>query len=83
MRTLILYGRDGCHLCDEARELAADLVAGATDVELVEVDIESDRALFLRYLERIPVLELDGEVVSELVPDPRALRHSLLNSSGL
>jgi hypothetical protein len=36
---------------------------------LQEVDIEGDDALFAKYLERIPVIEVDGEIVSELELD--------------
>jgi glutaredoxin len=81
VRTLVFYGRPDCHLCDEVRALVKPLAAEADDLELVEVDIESDDALFRRYLERIPVLELDGRVISELVPDPSALRVTLLHTS--
>ena len=45
--------------------------------ELLEVDIESDELLLRRHLERIPVVEVDGEVVSELVLDEAALRARL------
>ena len=42
--------------------------------ELREVDIESDELLLRRMLERIPVVELDGKLVSELVLDEAGLR---------
>jgi hypothetical protein len=45
--------------------------------ELLEVDIESDDLLLRRHLERIPVVEVDGEVVSELLLDEAALRARL------
>jgi glutaredoxin len=62
MPEVTLYGRPDCHLCDEARTalLAID------GVELREVDIESDDRLFAAMLERIPVVEIEGRVVSEL-----------------
>jgi len=50
--------------------------AGAA-FELDEVDIESDRELHARFLERIPVVELDGEIVSELWLDADGLRARL------
>jgi glutaredoxin len=71
---LVLYGRPDCHLCDEARAGLESLRAEGLSLELEEVDIESDDALLRRYLERIPVVELDGEVVSELWLDVDALR---------
>jgi hypothetical protein len=81
VRRLVLYGRPECHLCDEARGLVVPLVAEAGDIRLDEVDIESDDRLFARLLERIPVLELDGAVISELAPDASALRATLLHTS--
>jgi glutaredoxin len=74
---LTLYGRDGCHLCDEARAMIDALAAELEGIELHEVDIDGDDRLLAAYLERIPVIELDGREVSELVPDPLALRAAL------
>ena len=76
MRTVTLYGRDGCHLCDDARA-ALERVRAAHPFRLEEVDIEADEALHARYLERIPVFELDGQVVSELHLDLARLRARL------
>jgi glutaredoxin len=72
-----LYGRPDCHLCDEAREELARLRAAGVDFELEEIDIDSDDQLQRRFLERIPVVELDGEIVSELHLDGGALRARL------
>jgi hypothetical protein len=47
--------------------------------ELAEVDIDSDDALLRRYLERIPVIAIDGEEAFELVVDEVALRERLLS----
>lgn len=74
---LILYSRPGCHLCDEALEELVALHGEGYHFELREVDIESDDALLRRMLERIPVLELDGEVVSELTLDQTFVRARL------
>ena len=45
--------------------------------ELHEVDIESEELLLRRMLEKIPVVEIDGEVVSELLLDEAAVRARL------
>jgi glutaredoxin len=74
---VILYSRAGCHLCVKALEAIADLHAEGYCFSLREVDIESDDLLLRRLLERIPVVELDGAVVSELVFDADALRARL------
>ena len=72
--------RPDCHLCDEARGRARGARASGCGFELREVDIESDDELLRAYLERIPVIEVEGEVVCELVLDRRAVaaRGSLL-----
>jgi glutaredoxin len=61
-----LYTRPGCHLCDEARQAILGLRGELPPFELREVNIEQDEDLLARYLERIPVVAVDGEVVSEL-----------------
>jgi glutaredoxin len=74
--TVVLYGRDGCCLCDDAREL---LLRARThyEFELEERNIESDPALHRAYLERIPVIAIDGEEVLELVSGEGELHRAL------
>jgi glutaredoxin len=72
-----LYSRPDCHLCDEARDQLLALRDGGLAFELEEVDIDRDEALLRRYLERIPVVEVEGEQVSELGLDPDGLRAKL------
>jgi glutaredoxin len=59
-----LYGKPGCHLCDEAREVV-ERVRADHPFELREVDVSLDPQLYREYGERIPVLELDGEELFE------------------
>ena len=72
MKTVTLYTRPGCHLCDDAR---AKLLAlrQRTSFTLEEIDIEQDDALHRAYLERIPVIHLDGEHVSDYFVDEQTL----------
>jgi glutaredoxin len=74
--TLTLYGRPGCHLCDEAR---TQLLALAPELgfTLAERDIEADDDLLRRYLERIPVVALEGEELFDFFVDERVLRDRL------
>ena len=67
--SLVLYGRPGCHLCDDARA-----VLRRVGHPFEEVDIESDDALLRRYLERIPVVALDGEELYDFFVDEADLR---------
>jgi glutaredoxin len=76
-RNVVLYGRPDCHLCDEARAGLERLRADGLDFEIDEVNIEADDALHARFLERIPVVELGGEIVSELFLDADGLRQRL------
>jgi redox-sensing transcriptional repressor len=73
---LVLYGREGCCLCDEAREVL-ERVRAEHPFELLERDIEDDEALLRAYLERIPVVTLDGEELFELSVDEAVLRARL------
>lgn len=67
--TIAIYGRPGCHLCDEAEQRVREL---APEAPLVIVNIEADDALHREYLERIPVIFVDGEQLAELVQYRRA-----------
>ena len=68
MRRLVLYSRPGCHLCDDARAVLARI-----GEPFAEIDIESDAALHAAYLERIPVVTVDGEELFEFFVDAAEL----------
>jgi glutaredoxin len=74
--TLTLYGRPGCHLCDDALAVL-ERVRAEAPFELRQVNIEDDDALLRAYLERIPVVSLDGEEVSDFHVDEADLRARL------
>ena len=57
---LDLYGRPGCHLCDDARAQQVPL-ASELGFEIREHNIELDDELHRLYLERIPVGVLDAQ----------------------
>jgi len=79
MPELTLLTRPGCHLCDDARDVVAgvlaDLPAGA--VTLTERSIVDDPELLARYAEDIPVVLVDGEVHAFWRVDPDRLRAAL------
>ena len=76
MRSVVLYSRPGCGLCDEAREV---LLAERerTRFELEEVDISGNDALELEYGIRIPVVLVDGDEAFEIRVEPRQLARLL------
>jgi glutaredoxin len=77
MADVLVYSRPDCHLCEEAIAALLALHAEGYRFELHEVDIESDDLLLRRHLERIPVVEVEGIVASELVFDEGAVRARL------
>jgi glutaredoxin len=76
MTTVVLYGREGCCLCDDAREVL-ERVRRSRPFELEERDIESDDAMLRTYLERIPVVAIDGQEVFDLFVDEHELERRL------
>lgn len=56
---LTLLTREGCHLCDDAKEAMAR-VAATAGVGWREVDVATDIELEREYGDRLPVILLDG-----------------------
>jgi glutaredoxin len=76
MPTVTIYGKPGCHLCEDALDALLD-VRATHPFEIVEVNIARDPALIERYGEQIPVVLLDGELMFEYEVDPALLRQRL------
>jgi glutaredoxin len=77
MADVVVYSRPGCHLCEEVLAKIVALHEEGYRFNLREVDIESHELLLRRYLEKIPVVEVDGIVASELLLDEAGLRARL------
>ena len=80
---LILYGRPGCHLCDDARVLVASVLdararAGLAAPTLIERDIETDPAWQRAFFETIPVVEL-GDRRIELATSATRIQRLLID----
>ena len=56
---VVLLGRAGCHLCDEARAVV-ERVAAELGVTWREESVDDDPELLRRYAEQIPVTFVDG-----------------------
>jgi glutaredoxin len=67
---LTLITRQGCHLCEEASNDLARLLARFTELypdkpySVEVVDVDADPVLLDKYSEEVPVLLLNGEQVS-------------------
>jgi hypothetical protein len=78
---LVLYGKPGCHLCDDAhvaldQVLAERAAAGLPNPPVRAVDILGDPSLTERYRDWIPVLAL-GDRELRLVTQPARMRRLL------
>ena len=78
--TIVLYTREPCSLCDEARAILATLAAEHGYV-VWEEDVDKDAALAARYGERVPVARLGDEELFELKADVARLRAWLSRSA--
>ena len=77
MPTLTLYGKPGCHLCDDARAAVERVTAASRAWRSSRSTSRSTRSCTARYGERIPVLELDGETLFEFFVDAGVLERRL------
>lgn len=73
---ITLYGREGCHLCDDAR-IVIERVCADLGETYVEVDIDSDDDLADRFGEEIPVTFVDGRQHDFWRVDENRLRAAL------
>jgi hypothetical protein len=81
-----LYGRVGCHLCDEGRAVVARVCA-ELGVPWREVDVDDPPApgapdLLATHGDLVPVVEIDGDEVARWRVDEGRLRRVLLARIG-
>src|SRR5215471_20613950 len=58
------YTKEGCHLCEEARDMLED-IAALTTYKLTEIDIRSNPTMFEKYRYRIPVILINNDTIIE------------------
>ena len=74
---VLLLGKPGCHLCDDAREIVTGVLAEFPAATFAEKSILDDPALLDAYAEEIPVVLIDGRVHTIWRVDPARLRKAL------
>jgi hypothetical protein len=81
--TLTLIGKPDCHLCDVAREIVETVVAELPEdaVEVEELSIADDAALYAQWWEKIPVVLIDGSLHGHWRVSPDRLRAALETAS--
>lgn len=82
MTQLTIISKPDCHLCDVAREVVDQTLAGLPDdvadaVEVRELSILDDDALYERWWEKIPVVLIDGELHGHWRVSPERLSMAL------
>lgn len=78
---VVLLGRPGCHLCDEAREVVRR-VAQEAGVDWQERSVDDDEALAGEYGELVPVVLVDGRRHAWWRVDEQRLRDALAAPAG-
>ena len=76
MKSVTLLGRQGCHLCEEARSVVL-AVAARLGSPVVELDVDDDRELRAEYGDMVPVVLIDGVTHAYFHIDARRLEQAL------
>ena len=63
MLNVTVYSKKECHLCEIAKE-ELKAIRREFDFTIKEVDIEKDSLSYEKFKHRIPVVEVDGKIIS-------------------
>lgn len=80
LKSLRIYSRPGCHLCEHMVEKLLPLVHGRMQIEVVDIDSRADWQDM--YGARIPVLEFNEEIICQYTLDVAAVKHILAQQAG-
>jgi glutaredoxin len=69
---VVIYTRNGCHLCEDAEALLK-----AQGLVPTLIDVDADEALRERFNECVPVVEIDGKIRFRGRVDPVLLKRLL------
>jgi glutaredoxin len=76
MTLITVYGRTGCHLCEDAKKLLQSMQE-ELNFDLEEILIDGDEELEKLYGEKIPVTLIDGKHHDFWRVDPERFKSSL------
>ncbi|MDE0546177.1 glutaredoxin family protein [Microbacterium sp. C7(2022)] len=79
MTTITVIGKPDCHLCDVAGEVIDAVLADLPrdDIDVQELSIADDPALYAQWWEKIPVVLIDGQFHAHWRVSPDRLRAAL------
>ena len=73
---VVVYSRAGCHLCEAAEQVVAQVVAESGD-DWARIDIDADPELQKAFTDQVPVTFVDGRQHDFWRVDPARLRAAL------
>ncbi len=73
---VVVYSREGCHLCEVAEQVVAQVCAAA-GASWERVDVDTDPDLVRRFTNEVPVTFVDGVQHDFWRVDPERLRAAL------
>ncbi|HUY82606.1 MAG TPA: glutaredoxin family protein [Acidobacteriaceae bacterium] len=76
MHNVVVYSREGCHLCDIVKETLMQM-QGEADFQWREVDIDADAELQQKYNDEVPVVFIDGRKAFKYRMDARQFLRAL------
>ncbi|PQO47801.1 glutaredoxin family protein [Blastopirellula marina] len=74
---VVIYTRQGCHLCDDAAQLVEPLVS-----DITYIDIDADPALAQKFNTCVPVVEINGKIRFRGKVSPMLLKRLLQAEAG-
>lgn len=80
MATVTIYSKKECHLCDIAKE-ELEALQCEFDFSINEVDIEKDKPALEKYKYLIPVVEIEGRIISTYKVDTKKMKILLSRKS--
>jgi glutaredoxin len=82
MLSVTIYSKKECHLCQIAKE-ELEIIRREFYFTLEEVDIEKDALVYEKFKHRIPIVEVDGEIISSGRVNGKKLKDKLKQASQL
>lgn len=80
MVNVTIYSKKECHLCDIAKE-ELEAIRRDFDFSYNVVDIEKDKLVFEKFKHLIPVVEVDGKIISTYRVNEKKLKDILKQKS--
>ena len=73
---ITIYSKKECHLCDIAKE-ELEAIRREFDFSIKEINIEKDTIAFEKFKHLIPVVEVDGKIISTGKVDGKKIKDIL------